>query len=341
MNDLVQLRALRDADAAAPDPAVRAVAHERLSERWAGARARTRRRRRRERFILGAVALAAAAATAALTGLTGGGVSPPPASARAAVERAARAAFENGVSTLGPDEFLYVKERDAYTTTFADLAPGPFSAIVPEIRETWIGRHGRGRFVERATGAPEFLGRRDRERWEAAGRPQLGDSPAGATVTTFDNHGFGAGAHTLSYGQLAALPSDGEAMYRRLIELAGDAGPSPDAEAFTIIGDLLRSAPVPPAARAGLYRAAAYIEGVTYVGEVKDQLGRTGVALELSNPTGRTRLIFDPRSSQVLAEETVLTKRIDTMDAKPGDVVGSRVVLEETVVGSARARPRR
>jgi hypothetical protein len=130
-------------------------------------------------------------------------------------------------------------------------------------------------------------------------------------------------------------------MYRRLIELAGDAGPSPDAEAFTIIGDLLRSAPVPPAARAGLFRAAAYIKGVKYLGEVKDPLGRRGLALELANATGRNRLIFDPSSSQILAEETVLTKRIDSMDGRPGAVVGSRVVLDEAVVGTAGARPKR
>jgi hypothetical protein len=96
---------------------------------------------------------------------------------------------------------------------------------------------------------------------------------------------------------------------------------------------------VPPSARAGLYRAAAYIKGVKYVGAVDDPLGRRGLALEMANATGRTRLIFDPRSSAILAEETVLTKRIDSMDAKPGTIVGSRVVLDEAVVRSARARP--
>jgi hypothetical protein len=242
---------------------------------------------------------------------------------------------------LAPGQFLYIKERDAYTTSVLDARGGPFSAVLPTTRETWMGRDGSGRFVERATAAPRFLGPRDRKRWEAAGHPQLGDGAGGPQATSFDDHGFGAGAHTLTYEQLVALPSAGEAMYRRLIELAGDAGPSPDAEAFTIIGDLLRSAPVPPAVRAGLYRAAAYIKGVRYAGEVKDALGRRGLALELRTPSGRDRLIFDPASSQILAEETVLSKRIDTMDARPGDVVGSRVVLEEAVVDSPRARPAR
>jgi hypothetical protein len=320
---------------------VRAAAQRRLREHVCAA-SRGRRPRRHRRYTLaGVVACAVVAGVSVVAGLNGGDVTTPPASARAAVERAARAALGGGVSSLRPGQFLYIKERDAYTSTFADLRGGPFSLLVPKVRETWIGRDGRGRIVERATGRPEFVGPRDRERWEAAGRPPLGDSPAGSDTMSFDNGGFGAGSSTLDYEQLAALPSDGEAMYRRLIELAGDAGPSPDAEAFTIIGDLLRSAPVPPAARAGLFRAAAYIKGVKYLGEVKDPLGRRGLALELANATGRNRLIFDPSSSQILAEETVLTKRIDSMDGRPGAVVGSRVVLDEAVVGTAGARPKR
>ncbi len=39
-----------------------------------------------------------------------------------------------------------------------------------------------------------------------------------------------------------------------------------------IVGDLLRSAPVPPEVRAGLYRATAHIRGVRYGGEVSDPL---------------------------------------------------------------------
>jgi hypothetical protein len=158
-------------------------------------------------------------------------------------------------------------------------------------------------------------------------------------VQRLTDHGFSAGGSSLTYDQLAALPSDGRAMYDRLIELAHGAGPSPDQEAFTIIGDLLRSAPVPARVRAGLYRAAAYVKGVRYAGEVTDPLGRKGLAVELANPEAVNRLVFDPDTSELLAEESVLTKRVGYVDAAPGDVVGSRVVLDAAVVGSETSRP--
>jgi len=97
--------------------------------------------------------------------------------------------------------------------------------------------------------------------------------------------------------------------------------------------------PVPARARAGLYRAAAYIKGVRYVGPVRDELGRRGLAIELTSPGARHRLVFDPKTSQVLVEQDVLTKRVPYVDAKPGTVIGYRLVLQQGVVGSAHARP--
>lgn len=92
-------------------------------------------------------------------------------------------------------------------------------------------------------------------------------------------------------------------------------------------------------ARAGLYRAAAYIKGVRYAGEVRDELGRPGLAVELSENDQRRRLVFDPDSSQVLVEQDVLTKRVPYIDADPGFVTGYRLVLEQGMVKSDRARP--
>ncbi|MCW2966303.1 MAG: hypothetical protein JWM71_75, partial [Solirubrobacteraceae bacterium] len=261
------------------------------------------------------------------------------AAAQAALERAAHAAQLNPGFDLRPGQYLYLRERDAYLTTVGDRPP--YSAIQPSQREVWIGRDGTGRYVETAAGKNEFPGPRDRARWEADGRPDLGGPPPSATVQSITDHGFSAGGSTLSYDQLAALPSDGRAMYDKLIGLAHGAGPSPDAEAFTIIGDLLRGAPVPARVRAGLYRAAAYIKGVRYAGAVTDPLGRRGLAVELATPEAVNRLVFDPDTSELLAEESILTKRVSYVDAAPGTDVGSRVVLDTAVVGSDTSRPGR
>jgi hypothetical protein len=241
---------------------------------------------------------------------------------------------------LGPGEYLYLRERDAYSSTSASR-DGGWSSITPSTRETWVGREGAGRFVDRNDGRTTFFGPRDRARWEAAGRPDESGRGQPSAPQRFDDHGFTAGSSTLTYAQLASLPTDGQAMYERLLELAGDAGPSPDGEAFVIIGDLLRSAPVPARVRAALYRAAAHIKGVRFAGKVTDPLGRSGLAVELPNPEARNRLVFDPETSELLAEETVLTKRVPYMDAAPGTVVGSRVVLRAAVVGSDTERPAR
>jgi hypothetical protein len=337
MNELELLTALRDAGAEPPDPAARADARRALLEQAAGRPARPARRRR-WLFATAGSAAAAGLAVALLTGIEGGRVAPPP--ARAALERAAHVAGARPGLDLAPGEFLYLRERDAYSSTSAS-ADGGWSSLTPSTRETWIGRDGAGRFVDRGAGKPTFFGPRDRARWEAAGRPDQSGGSGASAPGRFHNHGFTAGSTTLSYRQLASLPTDGKAMYDRLLELAGDAGPSPDAEAFVIIGDLLRSAPVPAKVRAALYRSAGYIEGVRYAGEVTDPLGRRGLAIELPNPEARNRLVFDPDTSELLAEETVLTKRVPYMDADPGAVVGSRVVLRAAVVGSDTERPAR
>jgi hypothetical protein len=339
MNDLELLRALRDSDARDPSPEVRATARRALLEEAARARAP-----RKRRWLLAPAAAAAIAAVAVAigTGVDSGDVAPPPSSARAALERVARVAQSQTSLDVPPGKFLYIRERDAYLATVADKPS--WSTITPETRETWVGRDGSGRFVIRGR-AVVFPGPRDHARWVAAGRPEFAapsNASDAARAESYSNKGFTTGSQSLSYDQLAALPTDGQAMYHRLVELAGDGGSSPDQEAFVIIGDLLRSAPVPRDVRAGLYRAAAYIKGIRFAGEVSDALGRHGLAVDLPSGHGtRNRLVFDPKTSELLAEEEVLTRRVPYVDAAPGFAIGSRVVLQMAVVDSDTAAPAR
>lgn len=350
MDELELLRELRD-DSPADEARERARLD--LDGRM---RAAARRPRRRRRWAFGAAGLAAAGAIAIVialvTGVDDASIGPAPATAKQALERAAKAAEANPEPLLGAGEYFYVRERSAYLgitqtgngeqigTTTNYTEPAGWSVISPSERETWTDREGRGRFVVHDSDAqPTFPGPRDRAAWVAAGRPDTGNPLPSRSMRIGGPGGFTTGATSLTYEQLAALPSDGEAMYRRLIELAGDAGPSPDEEAFTIIADLLRSAPVPASARAGLYRAAGHIKGVRYVGEVRDELGRAGLAVELEEKFQRRRLVFDPDTSQMLVEQEVLTKRVPYIDADPGFVTGYRIVLEQGVVKSTTARP--
>jgi hypothetical protein len=336
MNDLELLQALRDLDAAPPQPESRAAARRALLEQTPLDDSRSRRG-----WVLaaGGVAVAAAIALAVLTGINDGQVAPEP--ARAALEHAARAA-ETGTGFEVPDgKFLYIRERDAYAGNSAAATGPSWGVIYPQIRESWVARDGSGRIVVRQ-GRAQFPGPRDRARWQAAGSHGLDDQQR-PNILRDGRHGpsrWPVGERSLSYDELAALPTDGRAMYERLIDLAGDTGPSPDGEVFVIVGDLLRGAPVPGDVRAALYRATAFIKGIRWAGEVADPLGRRGSAVDLdSNHGTRQRLIFDPATAELLAEEEILTERRPWLDADPGFAIGSRVVLKTAVVDSDTAQP--
>lgn len=331
------IRTLRDD---APDEDARHAARNALRAQMRVAQ-KTSLRRRPVRRLAAAAGLAAAAVLAIALWPAGGsddGAGLAPASAEAALERAARAAQSGAERALSLGEYFYVRERSAYLTTNTGEGAG-WSALVPSERETWTRRDGSGRFVARDSGPPAFPGPRDRANWKAQGSPSLNRSVGPGAGMRFPPSPITAGGSSLTYAQLSELPSDGEAMYRRLIELANGAGPSPDVEAFVIIGDLLRSVPVPPHVRAGLYRAAAHIKGVRYAGAVTDELGRRGLAIELTEDHGRRRLVFDPETSQVLVEQEVLTARVPGLDADPGFVRGYRLVLEQGIVASDTERP--
>lgn len=302
------------------------------------------RRARRHRFVAPAVlalACAVAGLVALLSGLESGDVQPPPSQAAVILNRTANAAetsSQEGID-LAPGQYLYVRERNAYMATAADLHPGPFTAIQPHTRETWTNRDGAGKYVERS-GTPEFAGPRDRSRWEAAGRPVLtGRTPPGGETQTFQI-GLQFGNEQVTYEQLASKPTDGHAMYEDLKRAGHGGGNSPDEEVFVNVVDMLRTSPVPAKIRAALYRALAYVKGIHFAGAVRDPEGRTGVAVELIGADGmRHQLVFDPTTSRVLAEQDVLVKPNDYVDAKPGTVVGYRVVLQTAVVDRLDARP--
>jgi hypothetical protein len=126
----------------------------------------------------------------------------------------------------------------------------------------------------------------------------LEDSGAGNHPISLPVASFPVGASGISWDQLYALPIDPTALENVLRADSRGAGPDPDSELFTIVGDLLRESPAPPALRAALYEVAARIPGITLIGPVTDSLGRHGTAIERSGQT----YVFDPSSGQILDE---------------------------------------
>ena len=109
---------------------------------------------------------------------------------------------------------------------------------------------------------------------------------------------FPAGGTTLTWDQLYTLPTDPGQLTAVLQADIEGAGPNPESELFTIVGDLLRESPAPPALRKALYDVAAGIPGVHLTGKVTDALGRPGTGVERDGET----LVVDPANGALLAD---------------------------------------
>src|SRR5205085_10637482 len=120
-------------------------------------------------------------------------------------------------------------------------------------------------------------------------------------------------------------------------------GEAIDAEMFTLVGDTLRETNASPQLRSALYQVAATIPGVELVGTVTDQAGRQGTAVGLTSGGAggpiQHQLIFDPDTSALLFEQTVLEGHASWTDAEPGSVITWSVYLASGVVDSTDQTP--
>jgi hypothetical protein len=307
---------------------------EELARETEAGRARLGRGGRRRWPLAAGVAAAAVAIAVVVPSLVPGGH--PGGAQNAAAEvllRAARVAAERETGALpGPGQYVYTKTEAVWENGWADVGPNHdeyFSVLMPVVREAWIGTDGSGRLLE-TNGTPTFLTEHDRSVWIASGRPDLGGNK------THDESYEPGG---LSYVDLTKLPTD-EAELRAMIENREvEGGPPGEAETFTIIGDLLRETFAPPQLRAALYRVASELSGVELIGNVEDPVGRAGVAVAYRTDGVRHELIFDPGTSALLAERTVITDPSGLYSQVPaGTVVGWAVYLASGVVDSTDQR---
>jgi hypothetical protein len=261
---------------------------------------------------------------------------------------AALVAEEQPPAPVSTDGYRYTKSKDAYrgyydtcsvATPVQMTCPAPppddweFSVLTPHTREIWIAQDGSGR-LRVQSGQPNFFGPEDEAEWEAAGRPPF-DGPE------ITDDSFGPGG--LSFTDFSEYSTDPDELYDQIRTKAEGYGPSTDAEMFVLVGDLLRETMAPPDLRAALFRVAARIPGVELVGNVTDPAGRNGIGVaRTSDDAGfleRNEVIFDPDTSELLAESQVLLERVDWADADPGTVIGYAVYLSSGVVETTSDRP--
>jgi hypothetical protein len=108
---------------------------------------------------------------------------------------------------------------------------------------------------------------------------------------------------------LATLPRDPGKLLDRVRKHAGSAGPSRDGQALDVIAGLLRQADalIEPALRAALFRAAARIPGIERWSTRVNLDGQVGVAIGRAEAVNGTRqeIIVDLSTARVIGERSV------------------------------------
>ncbi|MER5539202.1 CU044_5270 family protein [Streptomyces mirabilis] len=292
------------------------------------------RRVARRVLLIGVPVTAAALAGAfAFTALTGSGGSspaaatPPPVEApvvriepgstaqlASTVEHIAAAASASKTPEPGPGQYIYIKSKVSYLSVLHTGTDKSKTLVQPlHIREAWNSPDGKQGWLD-----------------------EPGYQPKGGITLNSDVE---SSLNAPSYDYLKTLPTDPDALLKKIYKETKGQGNSPDQEAFTMVGDLLGEQLAPAKLNAALYRAAAKIPGVVVVDHVKDAAGREGIALaHVDQQSGdRTEWIFDRKTYAYLGSRGVQVKQAD--DVKPGTVLEYTAVLERAVVDAQEQRP--
>ena len=274
------------------------------------------RERHYGRWLATAAALVAAAVTLQVLLPRGAG---GPTSARAALRRLAALASAAPGIEVGPGQFVYTDRRELQRDTRADLATGlSWTFEVPIEREEWVASDGSGRVLARF-GDPVFVSQADEAAWRQSGSPPLLQS-------RMSDQSFEPGG--LPFYDVASLPTDPGDLAALIEARKIIRRPAGDAETLDIIGILLAETYSSPDIRAALFRVGSSLPGIELLGETIDPLGRSGIAVGITEDGIRTELIFDEATSALLAQERV------EAGGGPADILGWRAYMEPKVVGS-------
>jgi hypothetical protein len=245
----------------------------------------------------------------------------------------ATAAERQPAPQVGDGEFMYIRSVVAYSTDTIYGGHETSTMAKPHERQVWLpvaNICAVGLLIENGSRTP--LGSSPPA---GSGTPASGTTPSGTgagqdRAPQFAGCGEGH-VNDPTYRLLQSLPTDPRALLNLIYAQTKGEGPSPDAEAFTTIGDMMRETIVPPRTAAALYRAAALIPGVTVVGHATDAAGRAGVAVAWTVGQNRDEWIFNPATGQFLGELDYNTVT--------GAVTGESSVLQRAFTARAGQLP--
>ncbi len=230
------------------------------------------------------------------------------------------AAQQPAAAPLAEGQFAYTRSDNLQMNTSVNVDSGkPVTTLEAFTREIWIGADGSGR-IHQVSQDPGGIRTMDQ---------QFG--PGGLTPP-LETNGF-------TEDELNRLAQDPAALAQAITTRAsGTKNPVAD-ESFVLVGDLLRESNAPAQLRWALFQVAAGIPGVDLVGNVADPAGRPGVSVAMTHNGVRSELIFDPKSSMLLAERQTLVAPVADLDFPVGTVIGATTYLSSGIVSSTTATP--
>jgi hypothetical protein len=298
--------------------------------------------------VIAGVGLAAAAALVAVLVVPGAPGAPTSAAAAVLAHLSKVAADQPAAAALPASQYEYtasvgmnlisrVYENDELPGSPTTSGPPKqtFSVYAPVTRQVWIATDGSGR-LEQSYGTPSFLTPADRAAWVSDGSPDV--VPASSDVDSIEPKG------ALVAPDLSNLPTNPGTLLAGIeARTVGSSfgAPAGAAGTFEIIGDLLRETDASPRLRAALYQAAAQMPGVTLIGTVTDAAGRSGTAVAYASNGEQNELIFDPTTSVLLGEATVVTDptQLCRLDVSVGTVLYETSYVASGVVNSTSDVP--
>ncbi|MFD3376764.1 MULTISPECIES: CU044_5270 family protein [unclassified Streptomyces] len=222
------------------------------------------------------------------------------------LDRIALAAADQPAVTVRDDQFIYTKSQGAageLGVQFSD--PG-------ELKR-------KGIFTPE-----EYKGSVRREQWDSVDGKRSGlrkgvavDDPSKKMVMTM----YGAGY--LTFRQLQALPTDPDALLKKLYGDVENAESSRRTE-FVVenLGSFIDNATLLPDLSAAIYRAMAKLPGVRVVDHIKDAAGREGVGLTFEGAPKGYAWVFDSSSLVYLGTTDSALMKVGVAD-KASEVPGS------------------
>jgi hypothetical protein len=280
-------------DVPAEDPAARERARVRLRATIGFENVRPPARRSPRLAAFAAASVAAAVVLLLLQLLLPVGRVGPQLSAAAEIRQLGKLSSQQPSIELSESQYIYRREEEDGPERYGFVGEGiEYTLRIHAIVESWVSPNGSGR-TRTIYQSVEFASLKDREAWQAAGSPQLPTTGEPPMDVVYPRGG-------LTFYAVDELPTEPAALEMALSKGDVIAEAPGDANHLSTIGTLLAQGDASSDLRQALFEVAAGIPGVVVDNEATDPVGRPAVSVSVTDPSGETRLYFDPIDASLL-----------------------------------------